>query len=58
MKKEILFLKVLALMAYLLSAFSTMAQEAYAEFTANDSTLTFYYDNLRSTRTGTTYGLG
>ena len=31
------------------------AQEAYAVLTEADSTLTFYYDNLRSTRTGTKY---
>ena len=57
MKNEILFLKALALMTCLLCAFSTMAQEAYAEYTDNDSTLTFYYDDLRSTRIGTTYDL-
>lgn len=31
------------------------AQEAYAVLTEADATLTFYYDNLRSTRTGTKY---
>lgn len=29
--------------------------EAYAEYTASNTTLTFYYDNLRGTRTGSTY---
>ena len=29
--------------------------EAYACFTPSNTTLTFYYDNLRSTRTGTSY---
>ena len=33
------------------------AQEAYAVFTEANSTLTFYYDNLRSTRSGTTYDM-
>ena len=31
--------------------------EAYACYTSSNTTLTFYYDNLRSTRTGTTYDL-
>ena len=31
--------------------------EAYACYTSTNTTLTFYYDNLRSTRTGTTYDL-
>ena len=31
--------------------------EAYACYTESNTTLTFYYDNLRSTRTGTTYNL-
>ena len=31
--------------------------EAYAVYTADNTTLTFYYDNQRSTRTGTTYDL-
>ena len=31
--------------------------EAYACYTPSNTTLTFYYDNLRSTRTGTTYDL-
>ena len=31
--------------------------EAYAVYTEDNTTLTFYYDNLRDTRTGTTYDL-
>ena len=31
--------------------------EAYACFTPADSTVTFYYDNLRNTRSGTTYNM-
>ncbi len=31
--------------------------EAYACYTSSNSTLTFYYDNLRSSRPGTTYDL-
>ena len=34
---------------------SAMSQEAYVCFTPEDSTMTFYFDDLRSTRTGTTY---
>ena len=33
------------------------AQEAYAVFTANDSTLTFYYDELKAERNGDKYTL-
>ena len=32
--------------------------EAYACYTSSNTTLTFYYDDLRSTRTGKTYDLG
>ena len=48
--------KFLFLLALLLTTGRAMAQEMYAVFT-NDGTLTFYYDNLRSTRTGDTYGM-
>ena len=34
---------------------SVAAQEAYVCFTPEDSTMTFYYDTLRSTRPGTTF---
>ncbi len=37
--------------------FSEKPNEAYACFTPSNATLTFYYDNLRSSRTGTTYDL-
>ena len=39
-------------------SFAAMAQEAYSVFTEADSTLTFFYDDQRSTRTGTSYSLG
>ncbi|MBR5697300.1 MAG: leucine-rich repeat protein [Prevotella sp.] len=35
-------------------AVTASAQEAYACYTSSNTTLTFYYDNLRSTRTGST----
>ena len=41
----------------MMCAFGVGAQEAYAVYTSDNTTLTFYYDNDRSTRTGTTYDL-
>ena len=35
----------------------TEFKEVYACYTPSNTTLTFYYDNLRNTRTGTTYDL-
>ena len=35
----------------------TAGTEAYACYTPSNTTLTFYYDNLRHTRTGTTFAL-
>lgn len=55
MKKHLLSLLV-ALVATV-SSLPMAAQEAYAVFTEPNSTLTFYYDNLRSTRSGTTYDI-
>ena len=37
--------------------FTSYAPEAYACYTSSNTTLTFYYDNQRSSRTGTTYDL-
>ena len=48
------------LMGLLFALFFTInasAQEAYAVYTEDNTTLTFYYDTQRSSRTGTTYGL-
>ena len=56
MKKEFL-IKAFALMACLMCSTGAMAQEAYANFTPSDSTLTFYFDTQRSSRPGTTYSL-
>ena len=52
MKKTLL----LCLLYSLLLPLGAAAQEAYAVYTA-DSTLTFYYDNLKGQREGTTYAL-
>ena len=40
-----------------MSANGANAQEAYACYTESNTTLTFYYDTQRSSRTGTTYSL-
>ena len=52
-------MKLRTLLAFLLLIVAGMqsvrAQEAYAVYTSNNTTLRFYYDNLRSTRTGTIY---
>jgi hypothetical protein len=56
MKKVLLF-KAFALVACLLCSMSAVAQEAYAVYTSEDSTLTFYYDTQRSARQGVTYDL-
>ena len=37
--------------------FTAKGPEAYACYTPSNTTLTFYYDNQRSSRTGTTYDL-
>ena len=37
--------------------FTSYAPEAYACYTPSNTTLTFYYDNQRSSRAGTTYDL-
>ena len=50
-------LKTLALLACLLCSLSAVAAEAYAEYTPGNTTLTFYYDDYRSSSTGTTYDL-
>ena len=55
MKKHLLSLLV-ALVATA-GSLPMAAQEAYAVLTEADSTLTFYYDNLRSTRPGTKYDI-
>ena len=48
---------LMTLMLVMLSSVATKAVEAYACYTPSNTTLTFYYDNLRSSRPGTTYDL-
>ena len=50
-------MKILAALILLLSPLTMLAQEAYAVYTENNTTLTFYYDTQRDTRPGTTYDL-
>ena len=45
------------LVATMMCALGANAAEAYANYTPSNTTLTFYYDNNRSSRSGTTYDL-
>ena len=56
MSNKLLF-RLFALVAAMMCALGMHAAEAYANYTPSNTTLTFYYDNLRSSRTGTTYNL-
>ena len=56
MKKALLF-RLAVLLAAMMCALGAAAAEAYACYTPSNTTLTFYYDNQRSSRTGTTYDL-
>ncbi len=49
--------RLVVLIATLMSAIGANAAEAYACYTSGNTTLTFYYDNQRSTREGKTYNL-
>ena len=57
MKKKNLLLRLVVLVAAMMCALGAAAAEAYANYTPSNTTLTFYYDNYRSSRTGTTYDL-
>ena len=46
-----------ALVAAMMCALGASAAEAYACYTPSNTTLTFYYDNYRSSRTGTTFNM-
>ena len=54
MKQKYLFAVLLLLMAGLQPM---KAQEAYAVYTDNNTTLTFYYDNQKASRSGDVYSL-
>ena len=57
MKKKNLLLRLVVLVTAMMCVLGAAAAEAYANYTPSNTTLTFYYDNLRSSRTGTTYDL-
>ena len=57
MKKKNLLLRLAVLVTAMMCALGAAAVEAYANYTPSNTTLTFYYDNYRSSRTGTTYDL-
>ena len=48
---------LMALLLVMLTSLAARAAETYACYTPTDSTLTFYCDNYRSSRTGTTYSM-
>ena len=56
MSNKLLF-RLAVLVAAMMCALGAVAQEAYAVYTSDNTTLSFYYDNDRSSRTGTTYDL-
>ena len=56
MRNSLLF-RLVVLVAAMMCAIGTSAQEAYTCYTSDNTTLTFYYDNERSSRPGTTYDL-
>ena len=57
MKPKTLLRRMAVLVATLMCALGANAQQAYACYTSSNTTLTFYYDTQRSSRTGTTYSL-
>ena len=57
MKQQHRLLRLAVLLAAMMGALGAAAAEAYACFTPSNTTRTFYYDNYRSSRTGTTYSL-
>ena len=57
MKQKNLLFRLVVLVTAMMCALGGAAAEAYACYTSSNTTLTFYYDDLRSSRTGTTYDL-
>ena len=57
MKHKTLLIRLVVLVTAMMCALGARAAEAYACYTPENTTLTFYYDNLRSSRSGTTYSL-
>ena len=57
MKKKTIIYRLVVLMAAMMCTLGAKAQEAYAVYTSDNTTLTFYYDSDRSDHTGTIYDL-
>ena len=57
MNKKTIFRHLLMLLALLLCSARASAQEAYACYTPGNTTLTFYYDSQRSSRSGIAFGM-
>ena len=55
--KNLISFRLVALLAAMMCALGASAAEAYACYTSTNTTLTFYYDNQRDSRPGTTYDL-
>ena len=53
--KNLLLFRLVVLVTAVVCALGASAQEAYAVYTPENTTFTFYYDNERSSRPGTTY---
>ena len=56
MRNSLLF-RMAVLLTAMMCAFGVSAQETYAVYTSENTALSFYYDNDRNSRTGTTYDL-
>ena len=50
--KNLLLFRLVVLVTAMMSALGASAQEAYAVYTSENTTLTFYYDTQRSSRPG------
>ena len=57
MKNQSFLFRLVVLVAAMMCAFGASADLAYACYTPENTTLTFYYDIYQSTRPGTTYNL-
>ncbi len=57
MNNKLLLLRLVVLVTAVMCALGAAAAEAYACYTSSNTTLTFYYDNLSSSRPGTIYYL-
>ena len=55
--KNLLLFRLVVLVTAMMCALGTAAAEAYACYTSSNTTLTFYYDNERSSHSGTTYDM-